>query len=94
MEKLAVWAERLEGFVRVGTLWFERGGEEWLEYDGSYLQRSDATPSTRPFPWRVGASTRPRPERRSSRSDPRAASGTKSERCSRAASRSTEPCRR
>lgn len=31
MEQLAVWAERLEGFVRVGTLWFERGGEEWFE---------------------------------------------------------------
>ena len=44
MEQLAVWAERLEGFVRVGTLWFERGGEEWFEYDGSYLRRSDATP--------------------------------------------------
>lgn len=44
MEQLAVWAERLEGFVRVGTLWFERGGEEWFEYDGPYLQRGDATP--------------------------------------------------
>ena len=44
MEQLAVWAEHLEGFVRVGTLWSERDAEEWFEYDGSYLRRSDATP--------------------------------------------------
>ena len=29
MEQLAVWAEHLEGFVRVGTLWSERDAEEW-----------------------------------------------------------------
>ena len=50
MEQLAVWAERLEGFVRIGTLWFERDAEEWFEYDESYLQRSDATPIYPPLP--------------------------------------------
>ncbi|MBR3226797.1 MAG: HipA N-terminal domain-containing protein [Atopobiaceae bacterium] len=50
MEQLAVWAERLEGFVRIGALWFERDTEEWFEYDESYLQRSDATPIYPPLP--------------------------------------------
>ena len=50
MEQLAVWAERLEGFVRIGALWFERDAEEWFEYDESYLQRSDATPIYPPLP--------------------------------------------
>lgn len=54
MEQLAVWAERLEGFVRVGTLWFDRAGEEWFEYDGTYLRRGDATPIYPPLPLRDG----------------------------------------
>ncbi|MBO7673577.1 MAG: HipA domain-containing protein [Atopobiaceae bacterium] len=54
MEQLAVWAERLEGFVRVGALWLERNAEEWFEYDGSYLQRNDAAPIYPPLPLRDG----------------------------------------
>lgn len=50
MERLAVWAERFEGFVRVGTLWFDRGAGEWFEYEDSYLRRSDATPIYPPLP--------------------------------------------
>ncbi len=50
MERLAVWAERLEGFVRVGSLRFEHDAGEWFEYDESYLRRGDATPIYPPLP--------------------------------------------
>ncbi|MBR3226792.1 MAG: hypothetical protein IKF78_15870 [Atopobiaceae bacterium] len=36
MEQLAVWAGRLEGFVRVGTLWSERDAEEWYRKFGCF----------------------------------------------------------
>lgn len=42
MERLAVWAERLEGFVRVGSLRFEHDAGEWFEHDESYLRRGDS----------------------------------------------------
>ena len=54
MENLAVWAERLEGFVRIGMLSFGPDGEERFEYDDSYLRRKDASPIYPPLPLEAG----------------------------------------
>jgi len=54
MEQLAVWAEHLEGFVRVGTLSFGQNGEERFEYDDGYLRREDKVPIYPPLPLREG----------------------------------------
>ncbi|MBR3312893.1 MAG: HipA domain-containing protein [Atopobiaceae bacterium] len=56
VERLGVWAERYEGFVRVGMLTLSDTGEERFSYDESYLRASSSVPiypilplSARPF---------------------------------------------
>ncbi len=44
VEHLSVWAERYEGFVRVGTLTLSDEGEERFSYDEGYLQMSSSVP--------------------------------------------------
>lgn len=54
MGRLEVWAEHLEGFVRVGALAFGHDADERFEYDASYLRRGDACPIYPPLPLREG----------------------------------------
>lgn len=54
MQRLEVWAERLEGFVHTGSLSFDRQDEERFEYDEAYLRRDDAHPLYPPLPLQEG----------------------------------------
>lgn len=57
MEQLSVWMERFEGFALVGTLGFEANGDEWFEYDDSFLRAESSMPIYPVLPLREGRFT-------------------------------------
>lgn len=71
VERLGVWAERYEGFVRVGMLTLSDTGKERFSYDESYLRASSSVPIYPILPFPQGTLVPTQRVRRSRPLDPR-----------------------